>query len=98
MQGEQRAEILALCNQVDSLSRQLGDLCRSGQGNSPQAQAVAKYIHNVFICFLVCFVFPCYLLWLSAKDSVTYMHRLRFGLHPADSVDARVVLVLSFFW
>lgn len=42
LQGEQRAEILALCNQVDSLSRQLGDLCRSGQGNSPQAQAVAK--------------------------------------------------------
>jgi len=44
LQGEQRAEILALCNQVDSLSRQLGDLCRSGQGNSPQAQAVAKYV------------------------------------------------------
>ena len=42
LQGAQRAEILALCNQVDSLSRQLGDLCRSGQGNSPQAQAVAK--------------------------------------------------------
>lgn len=44
LQGEQRAEILALCNQVDSLSRQLGDLCRSGQGNSPQAQAVAKLL------------------------------------------------------
>lgn len=47
LQGEQRAEILALCNQVDSLSRQLGDLCRSGQGNSPQAQAVAKY--DIFV-------------------------------------------------
>lgn len=44
LQGEQRAEILGLCNQVDSLSRQLGDLCRSGQGNSPQAQAVAKLL------------------------------------------------------
>jgi len=44
LQGAQRAEILALCNQVDSLSRQLGDLCRSGQGNSPQAQAVAKLL------------------------------------------------------
>lgn len=44
LQGEPRAEILNLCNQVESLSRQLGDLCASGQGNSPQAQAVAKLL------------------------------------------------------
>ena len=44
LQGEPRAEILNLCNQVESLSRQLGDLCASGQGNSPQAQAVAKCV------------------------------------------------------
>ncbi|KAK2722871.1 hypothetical protein QYM36_003163, partial [Artemia franciscana] len=42
--GENRTEIISLCNQVDSLSRQLGDLCRSGQGHQPQAQAVARLL------------------------------------------------------
>jgi vinculin len=38
----QRQDILSLCNEVESLSRQLNDFCRRGQGNTPQALAVAK--------------------------------------------------------
>jgi len=41
--GVQRAEILNLCDEVDVLSRQLNDLCRRGEGNSPQAQQIARY-------------------------------------------------------
>ncbi|XP_066586878.1 vinculin isoform X7 [Prorops nasuta] len=40
--GIHKAEILQLCDEVESLSRQLGDLCASGQGNSPRAQEIAK--------------------------------------------------------
>lgn len=40
--GVQRAEILNLCDEVDILSRQLSDLCRRGEGNSPQAQQIAR--------------------------------------------------------
>ncbi|KAJ8953652.1 hypothetical protein NQ314_007259 [Rhamnusium bicolor] len=40
--GIQKAEILQLCDEVDSLSRQLSDLCAQGKGNSPQAQEIAK--------------------------------------------------------
>uniref|UniRef100_A0A8D8X9L6 Vinculin n=1 Tax=Cacopsylla melanoneura TaxID=428564 RepID=A0A8D8X9L6_9HEMI len=40
--GVQRAEILSLCDEVDRLSRQLSDLCRAGQGSSPQAQEIAR--------------------------------------------------------
>jgi len=42
--GVQRAEILNLCDEVDALSRQLSDLCRRGEGNSPQAQQIARYL------------------------------------------------------
>ncbi|KAL1130903.1 hypothetical protein AAG570_012144 [Ranatra chinensis] len=42
LQGVQRAEMLALCDQVDRLSHQLSDLCRRGMGNSPQAQQTAR--------------------------------------------------------
>lgn len=38
----QRHDILQLCNEVESLNRQLADFCRRGQGNSPQAQEIAK--------------------------------------------------------
>lgn len=40
--GVQKAEILQLCDEVDGLSRQLADLCARGQGNSPQAQEIAR--------------------------------------------------------
>ncbi|KAF4532803.1 hypothetical protein B566_EDAN002653, partial [Ephemera danica] len=40
--GAHKAEILGLCDEVDLLSRQLGELCRRGQGNSEQAQAIAR--------------------------------------------------------
>lgn len=40
----QRQEILQLCTAVESLCQQLDDLCRRGQGNTPQAQAVAKML------------------------------------------------------
>ncbi|XP_014239682.1 vinculin isoform X2 [Cimex lectularius] len=42
LQGVHKAEMIALCEQVDRLSRQLSDLCRRGMGNSPQAQQVAR--------------------------------------------------------
>ncbi|KAI5734999.1 hypothetical protein M8J77_013013 [Diaphorina citri] len=44
--GVQRAEILSLCDEVDRLSRQLSDLCRSGQGSSPQAQEIARLLSS----------------------------------------------------
>ncbi|RWS23183.1 vinculin-like isoform X8, partial [Leptotrombidium deliense] len=37
-----RQDILNLCNDCESLNKQLGDLCRRGQGNSPQAHEIAK--------------------------------------------------------
>ncbi|XP_071450430.1 vinculin isoform X5 [Hetaerina americana] len=40
--GTERAGILALCDEVDSLSRQLADYCRHGQASSPQAQAIGR--------------------------------------------------------
>ncbi|KAK9499773.1 hypothetical protein O3M35_002746 [Rhynocoris fuscipes] len=42
LQGVHKAEMIALCEQVDRLSRQLSDLCRRGMGSSPQAQQVAR--------------------------------------------------------
>ena len=42
LSGPHRGEITALCNEVESLSHQLSDLCRRGQGNTPQAQQLAK--------------------------------------------------------
>ncbi|XP_050314935.1 vinculin isoform X2 [Anthonomus grandis grandis] len=40
--GVQKAEILQLCDEVDTLSRQLADLCAQGKGNTPQAQEIAR--------------------------------------------------------
>ncbi|XP_060534297.1 vinculin isoform X4 [Cylas formicarius] len=40
--GVQKAEILQLCDEVDSLSRQLSDLCAQGKGDTPQAQEIAR--------------------------------------------------------
>lgn len=37
----QKAEILRLCDEVDSLSHQLAGLCANGQGNTPRAQEIA---------------------------------------------------------
>ena len=37
-----RQVILNLCDEVEGLAKQLADLVRSGQGNSPQAQQIAK--------------------------------------------------------
>uniref|UniRef100_A0A131XPW9 Vinculin n=1 Tax=Hyalomma excavatum TaxID=257692 RepID=A0A131XPW9_9ACAR len=42
----QRAEIVQLCNEIDSLTRKLKDLCRRGQGNSPEAQQTARLISS----------------------------------------------------
>lgn len=38
----QKAEILQLCDEVDTLSHQLADMCAQGKGNSPQTQEVAR--------------------------------------------------------
>ncbi|XP_057657265.1 vinculin isoform X7 [Diorhabda carinulata] len=42
--GVQKAEILQLCDEVDTLSHHLADLCRQGLGNTPQAQEVARHL------------------------------------------------------
>ncbi|XP_037528019.1 vinculin isoform X1 [Rhipicephalus sanguineus] len=42
----QRAEIVQLCNEIDSLTRKLKDLCRRGQGNTPEAQQTARLISS----------------------------------------------------
>lgn len=39
-----RQDILNLCDEVESLNRQLNDLVRRGQGNSPQAQELARLL------------------------------------------------------
>lgn len=41
--GPAKSGILALCEEVDSLSQQLSEMCRRGQGETPQAQAVARW-------------------------------------------------------
>ncbi|XP_046326080.1 vinculin-like isoform X7 [Haliotis rufescens] len=40
--GPQRQELLRLCDETEILTNQLSDLCRKGQGNTPQAKAVAR--------------------------------------------------------
>ncbi|XP_017889454.1 vinculin isoform X9 [Ceratina calcarata] len=44
--GIHKAEILQLCEQVDDLSHQLGDLCAHGQGNTPRAQEIARQLSH----------------------------------------------------
>ncbi|CAH1389699.1 unnamed protein product [Nezara viridula] len=46
LQGVQKAEMIALCEQVDRLSRQLSDQCRRGLGSSPQAQQIARTLQE----------------------------------------------------
>ncbi|XP_014275815.1 vinculin isoform X5 [Halyomorpha halys] len=46
LQGVQKAEMIALCEQVDRLSRQLTDQCRRGLGSSPQAQQIARTLQE----------------------------------------------------
>ncbi|XP_025087820.1 vinculin-like isoform X11 [Pomacea canaliculata] len=40
--GPQRQELLRLCDETEILTNQLADLCRRGQGNGPQAKAIAR--------------------------------------------------------
>ncbi|XP_043266466.1 vinculin isoform X2 [Venturia canescens] len=42
--GIHKAEILQLCDDVDNLSRQLGELCTKGQGNTIQAQEISRQL------------------------------------------------------
>ncbi|XP_043265578.1 vinculin isoform X4 [Colletes gigas] len=44
--GIHKAEILQLCDEVDNLSHQLGDLCAHGQGNTPRAQDIARQLSH----------------------------------------------------
>ncbi|KAF0309831.1 Vinculin [Amphibalanus amphitrite] len=44
LSGQPRQQVLSLCDEVEGLSRQLADLVRRGQGNTPQAQALAKQL------------------------------------------------------
>uniref|UniRef100_T1J8S2 Vinculin n=1 Tax=Strigamia maritima TaxID=126957 RepID=T1J8S2_STRMM len=46
LQGIQKKEIIQLCNEVDSLGRQLSDMVHQGQANSPQAKAVARLLSS----------------------------------------------------
>ncbi|XP_061178094.1 vinculin-like isoform X2 [Saccostrea echinata] len=40
----QRTELLRLCDETEILTNQLADLIRNGQGNSPQARAIANHL------------------------------------------------------
>ncbi|XP_035828646.1 vinculin [Aplysia californica] len=40
--GPQRQELLRLCDEAEILTNQLSDLCKRGQGNGPQARAIAR--------------------------------------------------------
>lgn len=40
--GVQKAEILQLCDEVDNLSHQLGNLCAQGRGDTPEAHNLAR--------------------------------------------------------
>ncbi|KAK6973303.1 vinculin [Biomphalaria glabrata] len=40
--GPQRQELLRLCDEVEILTNQLSDMCKRGQGNGPQAKAIAR--------------------------------------------------------
>ncbi|XP_013776385.1 vinculin-like isoform X4 [Limulus polyphemus] len=42
----EKLEIQHLCNDIETMSRQLSDLTRKGQGKSPQAQALSRAIHG----------------------------------------------------
>ncbi|KAF2353880.1 Vinculin/alpha-catenin [Trinorchestia longiramus] len=42
LSGGSRSEIQRLCDEVDGWSSQLSELCRRGEGNSPQANTIAK--------------------------------------------------------
>ncbi|OXU28986.1 hypothetical protein TSAR_002363 [Trichomalopsis sarcophagae] len=44
--GIHKAEILQLCDEVDNLSHQLGELCARGEGNSPRAQEIARQLSH----------------------------------------------------
>ncbi|XP_076382575.1 vinculin isoform X6 [Megalopta genalis] len=44
--GIHKAEILQLCDEVDNLSHQLGDLCAHGLGNTPRAQEIARQLSH----------------------------------------------------
>lgn len=40
--GQQRQQMLELCNDAETLNRQLADLCRRGYGQTAQAEAMAR--------------------------------------------------------
>ncbi|KAK3103120.1 hypothetical protein FSP39_016625 [Pinctada imbricata] len=44
--GAERANLLRLCDQTEILTNQLADLIRKGQGNSPQAKALARNLNE----------------------------------------------------
>ena len=42
--GPIRSELLRLCDETEILTNQLSDLITKGQGNSPQAKAIARHL------------------------------------------------------
>lgn len=44
--GPHRQEMLGKCEQVEQLMAQLADLAARGEGDSPQARAVAQQLQN----------------------------------------------------
>lgn len=80
--------MIALCEQVERLSRQLSDLCRRGMGNTNQAQQVARYWDQKLI-FLPS-------LWLLGNNSnsilLNFCSTLSEKLHELkDSIQKEVV-------
>ncbi|KAL8579165.1 hypothetical protein ACOMHN_010749 [Nucella lapillus] len=48
--GPQRQDLLRLCDETEILTNQLSDLCRNGQGNTPQAKAIARNLSEKLAC------------------------------------------------
>lgn len=54
--GPYRQEMLGKCEQVEQLMAQLADLAARGEGDSPQARAVAQQLQEALKVRLVMFV------------------------------------------
>lgn len=55
--GPYRQEMLGKCEQVEQLMAQLADLAARGEGDSPQARAIAQQLQEALKVRLLIFVF-----------------------------------------
>lgn len=72
--GPYRQEMLGKCEQVEQLMAQMADLAARGEGDSPQARAVAQQLQNALKVRLLTFAFHSDLQlpwWMIPRESVT---------------------------